>query len=235
MNIKALLMWVASVLTLCLCLPVLAQAPQNVVVRLAELEIDPAQMESFRAAANEHAESALRAEPGVLAFYAVVEKEKPNRVRVLEMYVDADAYGAHLQTPHFQKFRAATDGMVTASTLHDAVPVLLGTKPHFSSTPLVRIAELEIDPTQLEAYKAAVTEEIEASIRVEPGVLAILAVALKDQPSHLCFLEIYADDRAYRRHLDSPHFRKYVDVTKAMITARRLFETEPITLAVKPR
>lgn len=33
--------------------------------------------------------------------------------------------------------------------------------------PIGRIAELEIDPRQLEAYKLALKEEIETSIRVE--------------------------------------------------------------------
>ena len=41
--------------------------------------------------------------------------------------------------------------------------------------PYVRLAELEIDPTQLESFKAAATEEIEASVRVELGVLALYA------------------------------------------------------------
>jgi hypothetical protein len=47
---------------------------------------------------------------------------------------------------------------------------------------LVRIAELEITPEQLEAYKNAVRKEIEASIRIEPGVLK-LYVTVKDQPN----------------------------------------------------
>ena len=34
---------------------------------------------------------------------------------------------------------------------------------------LVRLAELEIDPAQVDSYKAALKEEIEASIRLEPG------------------------------------------------------------------
>src|SRR4051812_17098567 len=59
--------------------------------------------------------------------------------------------------------------------------------------PLVRIAELEIDAAHLASYKAAVTEEIQTSIRVEPGVLAIYSVTLKDNPTHVHFLEIYAD------------------------------------------
>ena len=50
---------------------------------------------------------------------------------------------------------------------------------------LVRIAELEIDPGQLPAYRDALKEEIASSIRVEPGVLKLYAVSVKDQPSQI--------------------------------------------------
>src|SRR5436190_23559655 len=101
--------------------------------------------------------------------------------------------------------------------------------------PVVRIAELESDPAQLESYTAAVKEEMETSVRVEPGVLAIYAVAEKDNPSKLRFFEVYADEAAYRAHIDSPHFKKYVETTKAMITSRRLIDTVPIQLSATKR
>jgi quinol monooxygenase YgiN len=100
---------------------------------------------------------------------------------------------------------------------------------------VVRIAELEIDPAQLQAYLAAVKEEMDESIRVEPGVLAIYSVAEKDNPTSLRFFEIYADDAAYRSHIASPHFRKYVAVTQPMITACKLIETTPIQLSAKSK
>ncbi|MFP2906769.1 putative quinol monooxygenase [Pyxidicoccus sp. 3LFB2] len=225
----------ASALAVFLGPPVLAQKAQVPFVRLADLEIDPAQLEGFKAAAREHAAATLRVERGVLALHAAAEKDNPARIRVFEMYADKSAYQAHLRTPHFQKFRSATARMVLARKMYDTVPVLLGAKPRLPAKALVRIAELEIAPAQLDAYKAAVTEEIEASIRIEPGVLAIYSVALKENPTQLRFFEIYADEKAYRQHLESPHFKKYVDGTKAMITARRLFETEPLSLNAKPQ
>lgn len=100
---------------------------------------------------------------------------------------------------------------------------------------VVRIAELVIDPVQLEAYKAAVKEEMEESIRVEPGVLAIYSVAEKGKPNSLRFFEIYANDQAYRAHLESPHFKKYVAVTQPMIQSRKLIETVPVQLSAKGR
>lgn len=99
--------------------------------------------------------------------------------------------------------------------------------------PLVRIAELEIDPAQLENYKAAVKDEMETSVGTEPGVLAIYAVAEKDHPTRLRFFEMYADEAAYTAHINSPHFKKYVAITKDMITSRKLIETVPIQLSAK--
>jgi quinol monooxygenase YgiN len=102
-------------------------------------------------------------------------------------------------------------------------------------SPVVRIAELEIIPAHLEAFKAAVKEEMETSVRAEPGVLAIYAVSEKDYPTKLKFFEVYTDQAAFNAHIESAHFRKYRSTTKDMITSRRLIETVPIQLSEKKK
>ena len=74
-----------------------------------------------------------------------------------------------------------------------------------SRVPYVRIAELEIFPARLENYKASVKEEMQASVRVEPGVLAICSAAETDNPSKLRFFDVYADAAAYKSHRETPH------------------------------
>ncbi len=119
----------ASVLTLWSCFQAHAQY-----VRIAELEIDPAQLEGFKVAITEGVQAAVRSEPGVLALYAVHEKDNPGRVRVFEVYTDAAAYAAHLEMPHFKQFRATTDKMVLSRKLIDAVPLVLAAKPQPART-----------------------------------------------------------------------------------------------------
>lgn len=102
-----------------------------------------------------------------------------------------------------------------------------------STATVVRIAQLVIDPAQLEAYHAAVKEEMAESIKVESGVLAIYAVADKDHPNQLHFFEIYANDAAYRSHIASAHFKKYVATTQSMIQSRKLLETVPVQLSAQ--
>jgi quinol monooxygenase YgiN len=95
---------------------------------------------------------------------------------------------------------------------------------------LVRIAELEIDPSQLESYKLALKEEIETSIRLEPGVLTLYAVSLKDHPAQIRIFETYADEAAYQAHLKTDHFKKYKRETERMVKTLNLVETDPIAL-----
>ena len=110
-----------------------------------------------------------------------------------------------------------------------------GTAAVVVGSPIVRIAELEIDPAQLDAYKLALKEEIETSIRVEPGVLTLYAVSLKEHPEQVRLFETYRDAAAYESHIQSPHFKTYKDRTRQMVKLLTLVETEPILLGSKSR
>ena len=102
-----------------------------------------------------------------------------------------------------------------------------------NKTQMVRLAKLVIDSTQLERYKAALKEEIEASIKLEPGVLTLYAVSEKDNPTHITILEIYADTESYKAHVQTPHFIKYKTTTKDMIKSLELIETVPLLPGMK--
>ena len=99
--------------------------------------------------------------------------------------------------------------------------------------PYVRVAEIEIDPARLQAYREAVREQIEAAIRLEPGVLALYSVADKENPSHVTVFEIYADVEAYKTHLETAHFKKYKAATQDLVKSLKLRDAIPILLGAK--
>jgi quinol monooxygenase YgiN len=99
--------------------------------------------------------------------------------------------------------------------------------------PYVRVAEIEVDPVQLEVYKAAAKEIIEDSVRLELGVLALYSVSDKDNPAHVTVFEIYADKDAYKTHLETAHFKKYKAATQDMVRSLKLRDTVPIALSAK--
>ncbi|HZI26212.1 MAG TPA: putative quinol monooxygenase [Chryseolinea sp.] len=98
---------------------------------------------------------------------------------------------------------------------------------------MVRLAKLVIDPAQLEDYNAFLKEEIETSVKVEPGVLTLYAVAEKNNPTHITILEIYENADAYKKHIQTPHFLKYKNGTKDMVKSLELVETTPLVPEMK--
>jgi quinol monooxygenase YgiN len=126
MNAKQLLILGASMLASSLSGPTVAEERQGQYVQMAEIEIDPAQLEDYKAAVKEQIETAIRVEPGVLVLYAVSEKDNPAHIRVFEVYRDMDAYKANLETAHFKKYKAATEKMVKSLKLVQATPIILG-------------------------------------------------------------------------------------------------------------
>jgi quinol monooxygenase YgiN len=101
------------------------------------------------------------------------------------------------------------------------------------SKQMVRLAKLVIDSTQLESYKIFLKEEIETSIKLEKGVLTLYAVFEVNKPNHLTILEIYADKKAYEKHIQTPHFKKYKESTKNMVKSLELVETIPLISNMK--
>lgn len=94
------------------------------IVRLAKLVIDSVYLESYKVFLKEGIETALRVEPGVLTIYALSEKENPTHFTILETYASAEAYQAHIKTPHFIKYKEGTLHMVKSLELIDTIPLL---------------------------------------------------------------------------------------------------------------
>lgn len=98
---------------------------------------------------------------------------------------------------------------------------------------LVRLSKIIVEPSQLDAYNAFLKEEIEASMRLEPGVLTLYATAEKDAPHRVTILEIYADRFAYESHLKTPHFQKYKQGTLSMVKNLELVDVKPLIPGLK--
>lgn len=103
-------------------------------------------------------------------------------------------------------------------------PALAVLKPDM----MVRISEIEIEPGQLEAYKAILKEEAAASMTAEPGVVAIFPMFQQEQPTQVRIVEIYADKAAYQNHLQTPHFQYYKTTTSLMVKNLKLVDMSAI-------
>ncbi len=91
----------------------------EMIVRIAEIEIEAEYLNDYLAVLQEESEASVRLEPGVICIYPMYEKENPTEIRLLEIYASKKAYESHLQTPHFQKYKTSTAHMVKSLELVD--------------------------------------------------------------------------------------------------------------------
>lgn len=97
-----------------------------------------------------------------------------------------------------------------------------------SKSMMIRLSEIEVDSNYLSQYNKILQEESRASVRLEPGVIAIYPMYQKDAPTQIRILEIYADRKAYESHLKTPHFQKYKTTTLKMVKSLKLVDMNMI-------
>ena len=93
---------------------------------------------------------------------------------------------------------------------------------------IVRLAEIEVEPSMLEDYLNFAKEVGETSVKVEPGVLTLFSMQAKEDPYKIYILEIYANQAAYQSHIQTAHFKKYKEGTAKMVKSLKLIDTMPL-------
>ncbi|PKB15567.1 putative quinol monooxygenase [Flavobacterium sp. 5] len=94
-------------------------AQDKMIVRLTEIEIDSNFLKEYIEILKEESSASVEIEPGVISIFPMFEKDNPTQIRILEIYVNKEAYESHLKTPHFQKYKSTTLNMVKALRLID--------------------------------------------------------------------------------------------------------------------
>lgn len=91
----------------------------EMIFRISEIEVYPKYLEQYKGILNYEAEASVKLESGVIAILPMHQNTHPNQFRILEIYLNHDAYKEHLQTPHFKYYKESTLKMVKSLELVD--------------------------------------------------------------------------------------------------------------------
>ena len=176
--------------------------------------------------------TALQNSEGVLAVYG--GEDENGVMRYLEIYRDENGFNAaqnnaNVKTAATQALKLAQVHKTLAADAFNLQSKLSGTADK------ARMALLVIDPAQLDAYKKVLAKEMQSAVASEEGVLALLATTETARPNVFHLLELYADDNAYRAHIDGPYFQEYNKAVQTMVTDKVLIVNKPqaVTLSGK--
>ena len=96
---------------------------QDMIVRIAEIEIHPQHLKEYLTYANEVDRLSMEREPGVICLFPMQSVEDSTQIRILEIYASEEAYRHHLETDHFQKYKKGTLHMVKSLKLPTMLPL----------------------------------------------------------------------------------------------------------------
>ena len=112
------------------CVPVTLASPDtetsgadDLVVRIAEIEVFPEWLDAYLAAAKTVGAESVAKEPGVVCIFPMRQKENPCTIRIVEIYSSEAAYKTHLQTPHFRAYKEGTPHMIKSLKLVPMTPL----------------------------------------------------------------------------------------------------------------
>ena len=125
---KTIAYTVSAILTI-LIFNTKSMAQDHKIYRIAKITVDPAQLDKYQAALKEQMTTAMAVEPGVLSYYAVSDKKDATHSTIFEIYADSTAYQAHIQTPHFKKYKETVKDMVKSLYLEDVDVIGIAKKP----------------------------------------------------------------------------------------------------------
>lgn len=80
-------------------------------------EVDPAAAEVFLTRVRQQARDSLEREPGCSRFDVCTDPEQAGRILLYEIYDDADAFRAHLESAHFKAFDKDVTPITRAKTV----------------------------------------------------------------------------------------------------------------------
>ena len=81
--------------------------------------------------------------------------------------------------------------------------------------PLVILVEFLVKPDFVQRFARLIRANAKASVEREPGCRRFDVLLGPDDPRRFVLYEIYDDDVAFDRHLQTPHFKSFAAATKA--------------------
>ncbi|MBM7636822.1 putative quinol monooxygenase [Streptococcus saliviloxodontae] len=199
-----------------------------VIFRLFKLGLDLDYQESYRQVGQANLRQSQLREPGTLAMYVNHAVEDFSEQFVLEIYQDDAAYQEHTLSEHFKAFAALAGQALTSREVTQLHPrKLLKKSPALSSFEkepkwCIRLAEVTVKSGSEEDFADVVLPEMEISMRVESGLLVMLAGQDQTNPQKWYFYEIYRDENAYESHRQTQHFKDYIAESQEMVESKIL-------------
>lgn len=200
----------------------LRQLKQAPLVGLYEFTVPDSLASAFQEAGLRNFTQSMAQEPGSLSMHLMHDASVANKDFVFEIYKDEAALATHRQSAHFKEYVDQVGSKLPDRKVYTLEPQALLEQAALrlvldDKKALVNLVKVKVKADQNEAFKAIVVPEMQASIKEEPGIIAMYALTDVKEPNVWYFYEIYATPEVYAQHREKDYFKDYLAKTGDML------------------
>ena len=197
------------------------------IMNFHRLAVSPQNQAAFVKAGNTNMFKSIENDGTLFMFSAKSKQSNDNYV--FECYKDEKAYEDHLASSQFKDFKKATQDLVIENDSFPLTSIFAGTnyqnlRVKSDNNYLVNIAKITLVDFDREAFAKIVKYEMTVSMQEEPGVIAMFAGYLFDVENEWRFFEVYKDEAAYQKHVQTDNFKDHAQKTQEMFYQKEVLQ-----------
>jgi autoinducer 2-degrading protein len=83
--------------------------------------------------------------------------------------------------------------------------------------PLVILVEFAVKDLEMEKFRALIVGNAQSSLQREPGCSRFDVLVTSQDPARIVLYEIYDNEGAFDRHLETDHYKAFAKATERMV------------------
>lgn len=170
-------------------------------------------------------------ESGTYALYGVVEKNNPDRMRLLEIYESDEAYRIHSTSAAFQQYRAERFQFLKGLKLLPVNGIVLEQKDSGAGK-FVVTTKFEVKAENLPEFQNLMSTEYVRAVKEDAGVMGMFLTAEQPNPNIFHVMNIFKDEAAYQSYINSDAYKNLRQKIKSMIQAENNIEYLPASITL---
>lgn len=203
---------------------------QTPILRLYKLETNQKNHDKFIAAGEHNMLTSQQTEPGTLFMQTSHDEETTNFV--VECYQNETSYDTHINSKQFKDFTNIAKEILTNQVEVELFPEFISTKAEKltvsgANSYVIYLTEIGVSLGKGDEFAHAVMKEMKTAVEKEDDILAMIAGTVVDQPNEWLAIEVYRNNEAYERHLQTKNFKEYLNNTKYCVESKSLRKLQP--------
>lgn len=208
------------------------------IFKIARLTIAKDDRDEYIRQAENNMHASIPAEEGTLLIGSGHDDAKGEDNYEIELFRNKGAEDLHIAASHADDFAEIVDNISSDKKVINLKPEVITTHAQkalnsYADNFVMRLVKVEVKAGKEEEYAHSVKKEMTTSIASEPGMEIMMSGTNKDNPNEWYFVEVYANDKAYDYHVQTPHYKEYIEETDSIVERRDVKDLVRDTLATQ--